>query len=134
MNLKSYNIVGILRNMPYDNLKQIIATASSYNIKVFEISIMNEESYDQIKYLKGYFPDLIIGAGTVTDSDILEKALKAGADFMLSPSCDESVLSECLNKGINLIPGVFTPSDVNLARKYGFKYLKLFPSDSLPLG
>lgn len=134
MNLKTHKIIGILRNMPYENLKQIIATASSYNIKAFEISIMNEESYNQIRYLKSCFPDLIIGAGTVTDNTILDRAITAGADFILSPSCDESILSECLNKGINLVPGVFTPSDVNLARRYGFKYLKLFPSDSLPLG
>ena len=85
-----------------------------------------------LKILKKEFPDARIGMGTILTVEELKKAEESGAEFILTPSVNEEVLKYAGENNIELIPGVFSPSEVALALRYGFNYLKLFPAIDLP--
>lgn len=127
-------IVAILRNIPLEKIIDIVNIAYSEGIKAFEVSLVSKDSIKQIEKIKKYFDTkIIIGAGTVTNVDLVKASLDVGVDFIFSPSSDEKVLDFCRANSINLIPGVFSPSDVSLCSSYGYNLLKLFPANIFPL-
>ena len=81
--------------------------------------------------MKKYYPDAKIGAGTILNTEDLKTITEAEPDFIFTPSVNEKVLEYSKNNNINLIPGVFSPSEVALCLNYGFKIQKLFPAENL---
>jgi 2-dehydro-3-deoxyphosphogluconate aldolase / (4S)-4-hydroxy-2-oxoglutarate aldolase len=72
-----------------------------------------------------------IGAGTIIDSDLVDRAVAAGATFIVSPGFSAPVVERCLEIGIPVIPGVGGATDIMSALAYGLTVLKLFPADAL---
>nr|MDP9457305.1 bifunctional 4-hydroxy-2-oxoglutarate aldolase/2-dehydro-3-deoxy-phosphogluconate aldolase [Actinomycetota bacterium] len=81
------------------------------------IGELNEEHGDRI----------LLGAGTVTTTDEVEKAVAAGATFLVSPGCDPELVPVMRGTGLAVLPGVLTPSEVMLAGRLGVSVVKLFP-------
>lgn len=77
--------------------------------------------------------ELLVGAGTVLSPAQAEAAVRAGASYLLSPSYDPQVLAAAQGLGVELIPGVFTPSEAAAAHNAGAALVKLFPGGSLGL-
>jgi 2-dehydro-3-deoxyphosphogluconate aldolase/(4S)-4-hydroxy-2-oxoglutarate aldolase len=76
--------------------------------------------------------DVTVGAGTVTTGEQAERAVDAGARFVVSPGLDEDVVRVCLRRGVPVVPGVATPTELMRARRLGLTVVKLFPAG--PLG
>ncbi|MBK8974291.1 MAG: bifunctional 4-hydroxy-2-oxoglutarate aldolase/2-dehydro-3-deoxy-phosphogluconate aldolase [Planctomycetes bacterium] len=72
-------------------------------------------------------PELLVGCGTVLSTDDAERALAAGARFLVSPVADDDVIDLCVARGALCIPGVFTPAEMLRAHRRGAHVLKLFP-------
>ena len=119
-------ITGILRNVKKGEI------LIRYNIKDFEVTYNTKDSLEIVKMLKKEFPEARIGMGTILTVEELKKAEESGAEFILTPSVNEEVLRYSGKNNIDLITGVFSPSEVALALRYGFNYLKLFPAIDLP--
>ena len=82
--------------------------------------------------MKEHYPDAKIGAGTILNIEDLKKITsETELDFIFTPSVNEEVLKYSKKNNINLIPGVFSPSEVALCLNYGFRLLKLFPAENL---
>jgi len=75
--------------------------------------------------------DVRVGAGTVTDSALVDRAAAAGATFIVTPGFSAPVVERCLEIGIPVIPGVGGATDIMSALAYGLTLLKLFPADAL---
>jgi 2-dehydro-3-deoxyphosphogluconate aldolase/(4S)-4-hydroxy-2-oxoglutarate aldolase len=73
----------------------------------------------------------LIGAGTAITVELAKNAIEAGAQFLLTPSTHEDVLSYCAKENILFLPGALTPSDVATCLRYGFSTVKLFPAGSV---
>ncbi len=71
---------------------------------------------------------VLIGAGTVIDSETARCALLAGADFIVSPTTDQAMVSLCNRYRAVCIAGAFTPNEVKQALEYGADYIKIFPA------
>ena len=125
-------ITGILRGIRKEDILKVGEILIKYNIKDFEVTYNTKDSLEIVKMLKKEFPDARIGMGTILSTDDLKKAEEAGAEFILTPSVNEEVLKYSRERNIDIIPGVFSPSEVALALRYGFNYLKLFPAIDLP--
>ena len=125
-------ITGILRNIKKEDVLKAGEILIKYDIKDFEVTYNTKDSLEIVKMLKNEFPHARIGMGTILNAEDLKKAEEAGAEFILTPSVNEEVLKYSKEKNIDLIPGVFSPSEVALALRYGFNYLKLFPAIDLP--
>jgi 2-dehydro-3-deoxyphosphogluconate aldolase/(4S)-4-hydroxy-2-oxoglutarate aldolase len=76
--------------------------------------------------------DLIIGAGTVLTTDQADRAIDAGARFIVAPGTNPQVIEHVLKRGVPMLPGVVTPSEIELALSLGVSTLKFFPAE--PMG
>ena len=75
--------------------------------------------------------DLIIGAGTVLNTEQTQQAIDNGASFIFSPCLNPKVVSHCLHAGIPTVPGISTPTEIGLAVDMGLSILKFFPAEAL---
>ena len=85
---------------------------------------------DAIKMMSAEFPDILVGAGTVLTVDQAERAVSAGAKFIVTPGFDDLVVDWCLANNTPITPGVMTPTDINQALAKGLNILKFFPAEA----
>lgn len=99
-------------------------------IRVAEITFRTEAAADSIRALAKSGLDIMVGAGTVLTIDMAERAVEAGAQFLVTPGFDEEVVGWAVEHGVPIFPGVTSPSEIAQAQKFGLKVLKFFPSES----
>lgn len=75
-------------------------------------------------------PEMVVGAGTVLTIDQAQAAVDAGARFLVSPGLSPTVVEWALQRQIDIIPGVITPTEIQQALEYGLKIVKFFPAAS----
>jgi 2-dehydro-3-deoxyphosphogluconate aldolase / (4S)-4-hydroxy-2-oxoglutarate aldolase len=75
--------------------------------------------------------DVRVGAGTVLDPELVDRAIAAGATFIVTPGFSARVVERCLEVGVPVIPGVGGATDIMSAVAYGLTVVKLFPADAL---
>src|SRR5580765_4624834 len=75
--------------------------------------------------------DVRVGAGTVIDPELVDRAVAAGATFIVTPGFSSRVVERCLEVGVPVIPGVGGATDIMSALEYGLTVLKVFPADAL---
>jgi 2-dehydro-3-deoxyphosphogluconate aldolase/(4S)-4-hydroxy-2-oxoglutarate aldolase len=75
--------------------------------------------------------DLLVGAGTVLTVDQADRAIDAGARFIVSPGTNPKVVDYCLERSVTVAPGVATPTDIELAMSLGVTTLKFFPAETM---
>jgi 2-dehydro-3-deoxyphosphogluconate aldolase / (4S)-4-hydroxy-2-oxoglutarate aldolase len=76
--------------------------------------------------------DLIVGAGTCLTTELADRAIDAGAEFIVAPGTNPKVVEHVLARGVPMTPGVATPSEIELAMSLGVTTLKFFPAE--PMG
>jgi len=131
--VREHPVLAILRNVPTERLIAQMEAVVAGGVRFFEVAMNTPNAPEQIALLRRRFEGRgIVGAGTVITPERARIAVEAGAQFLVSPSADEPVLRWCREKGIPLLPGVMTPSDVSLCLRYGFDTMKLFPAGDLP--
>lgn len=75
------------------------------------------------------YPDMVVGAGTVLTTDQVDRAIAAGAKFIVSPGLDPKIVTYCIEKNIPITPGVVTPSEIAKAIELGLDVVKFFPAE-----
>ena len=125
-------IVGIIRNVPQEPIQRIAELYAAGGLTTLEITLNTPGAADIIYQLKNSLGnDLNIGAGTVCSIDELDLALNAGASFIVTPIINEEVIIKCVNNGIPIFPGAFTPSEIYKAWSLGAQVIKIFPATKL---
>ena len=94
-----------------------------------EVTFRTEAAEESIRIMSESFPDMLVGAGTVLTTEQVDRAVNAGAKFIVSPGFDEEIVDYCLEKGITVLPGCATPSEVAKAVKRGLEVVKFFPAE-----
>ena len=95
-----------------------------------EVTFRTAAAEEAIKNIAQACPDMVVGAGTVISPALAEKAVAAGAKFIVSPGFNPATVEWCLSHDVPVIPGVATPSEIERALSYGLDVLKFFPSES----
>ena len=125
-------IVGIVRGMSMEEVSQILPRFREAGLTTIEITMNTPNAEGIIDYaLSRYADTLNIGAGTVCNPDDLQKALRAGAQFIVTPIVEEQVISTCVIKQIPIFPGAYTPTEIYKAWNLGASLVKVFPATSL---
>jgi 2-dehydro-3-deoxyphosphogluconate aldolase / (4S)-4-hydroxy-2-oxoglutarate aldolase len=129
--LRAARIVGILR-ADDDEAAVHAAIASVHGgLRALEIAFTTPNAARVIADLRHRLPDnVLLGAGTVMNTEDARAALEAGAGFLVSPHFSKSVLEVALETGIPYLPGVLTPTEVVSALELGVHAVKLFPIGS----
>ena len=94
-----------------------------------EVTFRTAAAEESIRIMTKEFPEMIVGAGTVLTIDQVDRAVTAGAKFIVSPGFDPEIVDYCLEKDIPVYPGCITPSEVAQAVKRGLKVIKFFPAE-----
>ena len=125
-------VIGIARNIPLEAIIQILPLYQSSGLTSIEITMNSDGAEDIIRYASLRYKDhLNIGAGTVCSLDDLDRALVAGAQFIVTPVMEEDIIRRCKEIGIPIFPGAFTPSEIYNAWKSGADMVKVFPASVL---
>jgi 2-dehydro-3-deoxyphosphogluconate aldolase/(4S)-4-hydroxy-2-oxoglutarate aldolase len=96
-----------------------------------EITFRTAAAEEAIRLIGQAHPEILIGAGTVLTLDQAEKAVQAGARFIVSPGFDPKVVDWCLRQNMPVIPGIATCTEALMAADKGLQILKFFPSEAL---
>jgi 2-dehydro-3-deoxyphosphogluconate aldolase / (4S)-4-hydroxy-2-oxoglutarate aldolase len=107
-------------------------TLVTAGIPAIEITCRTACAIDAIKAVKDADIDILLGVGTVTNTQILEQVANIGVDFVVSPGVTSSLLQSSIDNDLPLLPGVSSASEVILCMDYGLKHMKLFPA--VPIG
>ena len=98
-------------------------------LPVAEVTFRTAAAEASIKKMCEAYPDMVVGAGTVLNIEQVEKAVAAGAKFIVSPGFDEEIVDYCLEKNIPVYPGTVTPSELSKAVGRGLSVVKFFPAE-----
>ena len=93
-----------------------------------EVTFRTAAAEESIRKMTDIYPNMLIGAGTVLTTEQVDRAVVAGAKFIVSPGFDPEGVDYCILKQIPVFPGCITPSEVAQAVKRGLKVVKFFPA------
>ena len=94
-----------------------------------EVTFRTDAAEESIRLMSEKYPKMLVGAGTVLTTEQVDRAVNAGAKFIVSPGFDAEIVDYCLDKNIPVFPGCITPSEVAQAVKRGLKVIKFFPAE-----
>lgn len=97
-----------------------------------EITFRTEHAAEAIRNISAHVPKMLVGAGTVISCEQVDRALDAGARFIVSPGFNEKVVRHCIDRNVPVTPGCSNPSDIERAIECGLDVVKFFPAE--PLG
>ena len=126
--LESMPIIAILRGLGVNQVEQFVEVYQRTGFTTVEVTMNSPNSVESISHLRARFPDMNVGAGTVRNEKELEQALKAGAQFIITPVLVENVIRKCIKTGIPIFPGALTPSEIYRAYELGAPAIKVFPA------
>ncbi|MGL1956874.1 MAG: bifunctional 4-hydroxy-2-oxoglutarate aldolase/2-dehydro-3-deoxy-phosphogluconate aldolase [Colwellia sp.] len=97
-------------------------------INLVEVVLRTTASLEALTAIKSALPNLIVGAGTITNEKILNSAINAGADFIVTPAVSQKLLDKLIHCTVPVVPGVSNTADILMTREYGYVEQKLFPA------
>lgn len=104
-------------------------TLLSAGLGVIEITFRTKAAEEAIRRIAKDCPKMLVGAGTLLDSEQVKKAAGAGARFGLAPGLDEKIVQTAQKESLTFVPGVVTPSEVQKGLSLGCKIQKFFPAE-----
>lgn len=119
--------------MVINQLDQAVPLAKALvdgGLKVLEITLRTPVALDAIRKIKTEVPGAIVGAGTIINTETLQQAIDAGAEFIVSPGVTDSVIDAAIASGVPILPGVITPSEVMKLLEKGITAMKFFPAEA----
>ncbi len=109
--------------------EKILTALKNNGINCAEITFRTACAKEAIELAVKMFPDMSVGAGTVINAEQCENALKAGAQFIVSPGLSVDVAKICKKNNIPYYPGCVTPTEIMQALELGITTVKFFPAN-----
>ena len=100
-------------------------------LPVAEITFRTAAAEQAIRNVHAQRPDILLGAGTVLTCEQVDRAIDAGAGYIVSPGFNPAVVAHCQQRGIAVLPGCANPSDIEMALSMGIETIKFFPAEAL---
>lgn len=95
-----------------------------------EVTFRTAAAADAIKAMSEAYPEMVVGAGTVLTTEQVDRAVAAGAKFIVSPGLNPTTVKYCQQIGVPVCPGTANPSDIEVALSLGLKTVKFFPAEA----
>lgn len=94
-----------------------------------EVTFRTAAAEEAIRIMAEKYPQMLVGAGTVLTLEQVDRAVAAGAKFIVSPGLNPKVVQYCVEKGILITPGCVTSSEIEQALEFGLDVVKFFPAE-----
>lgn len=124
--------VAVIRLKDSEKLKKVIEALALGGVTVAEITMTVPNAIDLIKKISNEVSgNIIVGVGSVLNSETANAAIKAGAKYVVSPILKEDIIQTAHEYDVPVMPGCFTPTEIYNAYELGADVIKVFPADSL---
>lgn len=129
-------LMAILRGMGVERSAALATTAWDLGLDSVEVPLQTDEDERALREVVrlGAGRGKVVGAGTIITVEQVDRARDAGAAYLVSPGIDPAVVRAAQDRGIPILPGVSTPSEVQLGVSLGLTWLKAFPAEWLGVG
>lgn len=125
-------VVAVVRTKQPERLLYVIKALMDGGVTGIELTTTIPNAIQAIeKANKEFGDDILLGVGSVTTPEVALEAIDAGAKFVVSPIYKPNVVSAVIEKGKVVIPGAFTPTEIQNAYEQGSDFVKIFPADNL---
>lgn len=130
--LANEKIIAIVRGISPSMADQAAEALRKGGIRLLEVTTNTEGAYEMVSRWREMFSgQMYIGVGTVLNLSMAKEAVAAGAEFLISPNLDETVIAYGMERGIDVWPGTMTPTEIVRAWNAGAQAVKVFPTGSL---
>ena len=127
-------LVAILRGLTPENAVSIGSALVDGGIQILEVPLNSPEPMKSIEVLRKHLPEhIIVGVGTVRNTNDIEQLQQINADIVVMPHCSPHLIQKSIGCGLVPFPGVFTPTEAFEAIDAGARYLKIFPANAILL-
>lgn len=130
--LQEISNIGIIPVIKINDAKKAVPLAKALidgGLAAAEVTFRTEAAEEAISNISKAYPDMLVGAGTVLTIEQAERAVAAGAKFIVSPGFNPKVVKWCLEKGVTPLPGCTTPTEIEQALELGLSVVKFFPAE-----
>ncbi len=127
--LLAARLVGIVRLDDLELTVDVASLALDAGLEVVEVTFTLPSAGRAIERLRRDHPGALVGAGSVRRLTELEDAAAAGAQFLVAPGLNPELIAAAARRGLPMLPGVFTATEVDLGLRLGAELLKLFPAE-----
>lgn len=131
--LEEFSKIGIIPVIALDHVEDAAPLAKALcdgGLPCAEVTFRTAAAEESIRIMSEQFPEMLVGAGTVLTTEQVDRAVNAGAKFIVSPGLNPKVVKYCVDKGIPVTPGCSNPSDVEVAIELGLEVVKFFPAEA----
>lgn len=133
---EEYRLIAILRNIQPENVCDIVDILLQEGVRCMEVSLSEPNNgFGCLEALRARYSDdsLLLGAGTVSTKAEVDRLHEIGIRFFVTPGFDGELVDYALKKGMDVVPGVLVPSDVQQAKNRGLSLVKMFPANAFPM-
>lgn len=127
--LSDYGVVPVVVINRAEDAKPLAKALYDGGLRCAEVTFRTDAAEESIRIMTENYKDMLVGAGTVLSIEQVDRAVNAGAKFIVSPGFDPEVVDYCISKNIVVLPGCATPTEVLQGVKRGLKVLKFFPAE-----
>lgn len=131
MDYLNNKVVVVLVIKTLDGLNEKIQGLIDKGYDVLEITLRTDCALEAIEIIKNEYPNIKVGAGTILTIEQLHRCIELNVDFGVSPGFNKDIVSVALDNDFTFIPGVATPSEIELAMKMNIQLVKVFPAKIL---
>ncbi len=130
--IREEKIIAIARGVKKSQIINLAEALLAGGIKMLEITCNTEGVFEMLKMLREKMGGkMCIGAGTVITTQLAEKTIDAGAEFIIAPDTNTEVIDYCVKNDIAILPGAATATEILAAKRHGAKMVKIFPASAL---
>lgn len=130
--LEKISNIGIVPVVVLDDAKDAEPLAKALcegGLPCAEVTFRTDAAEESIRRMTAAFPNMLVGAGTVLTTEQVDRAVGAGAKFIVSPGFNPEVVKYCVDKNIPMVPGTNNPSNIEAALSFGLDVVKFFPAE-----
>jgi len=129
--IEEIGIIPAIRLSSANDALFAVKAVAECGIPIAEITMTVPGAIELIAEIVRDRPELIVGAGTVVNTETARRCLDAGAMFLSSPGLDLEVVEFAVKQNVVVLPGALTPSEIMAAWKAGADMVKVFPCSRL---
>ena len=130
LKIEALRVLPVIKIRRAESAEALAAALIAGGLPAAEITFRTDAAEESIRRMAKAYPEMLNGAGTVLTPDQADRAMAAGATFIVSPGLNPKVVEHCVKKGYPVIPGICTPSELECALGFGLEAVKFFPAEA----
>lgn len=131
-NIKKLGVLPVIKIEDPETAVPLAESLRNGGLNAIEVTFRNDTALQAMSLIKKQFPDMTVGAGTILAKSQADDAISAGADYLVAPGFNREIVEYSLEKGVEIVPGCSTASEMDEALRLGLSTLKFFPAE--PMG